>query len=103
MDFNLTKEQEMIQKMMRKFSETEVAPIAEELDVEAKFPFSSVEKLGKLGVMGMPFPAEYGGAGADYIASVSYTHLRAHETRHDLVCRLLLEKKKKNQKQNKIT
>ncbi|HZK60860.1 MAG TPA: acyl-CoA dehydrogenase family protein, partial [Anaerovoracaceae bacterium] len=70
MDFNLTKEQEMIQKMMRKFSETEVAPIAEELDVEAKFPFSSVEKLGKLGVMGMPFPAEYGGAGADYIAYI---------------------------------
>jgi len=70
MDFNLTKEQEMIQKMMRKFSETEVAPIAEELDIEAKFPFSSVEKLGKLGVMGMPFPAEYGGAGADYIAYI---------------------------------
>jgi len=70
MDFNLTKQQEMIQKMVRKFAEIEVAPIAEELDVEAKFPYSSVEKLGKLGVMGMPFPAEYGGAGADYISYI---------------------------------
>src|SRR5450756_2747388 len=42
------------------------------------------------------------GIGADQVATVSYTHLRAHETRHDLVCRLLLEKKKKKTKQTKL-
>ncbi len=70
MNFNLTKQQEMVKKMMKQFAETEIAPIAEELDVEAKFPFESVRKLGELGVMGMPFPQEYGGSGSDYLAYI---------------------------------
>jgi butyryl-CoA dehydrogenase len=70
MDFNLTREQQMIKKMIREFAEKEVAPIAEYLDAEAEFPKETVAKLGELGVMGMPFPPEYGGAGADYIAYI---------------------------------
>ena len=70
MDFNLTREQQMIKKMIREFAEKEIAPIAEYLDAEAEFPKETVAKLGELGVMGMPFPPEYGGAGADYIAYI---------------------------------
>ncbi len=70
MDFNLTREQQMIKKMIKEFAAAEVAPIAEYLDAEAEFPKETVAKLGELGVMGMPFPEEYGGAGADYIAYI---------------------------------
>lgn len=70
MDFNLTREQQMIKKMIREFAEAEIAPIAEFLDAEAEYPKETIAKLGELGVMGMPFPQEYGGAGADYIAYI---------------------------------
>ena len=70
MDFNLTKEQWMVKKMIREFAEAEIAPIAGQLDEEAEYPYETIEKLGTLGVMGMPFPREYGGAGADYIAYI---------------------------------
>jgi butyryl-CoA dehydrogenase len=70
MDFNYTQEQKMVRQMMRKFAETEVAPIAETLDAEAIFPYETVAKLGALGVMGMPFPREIGGGGADYISYI---------------------------------
>lgn len=70
MDFNLTREQQMIKKMIREFAEKEIAPIAEYLDAEAEYPKETMAKLGELGVMGMPFPHEYGGAGADYIAYI---------------------------------
>lgn len=70
MDFNLTREQQMIKKMIRELAEAEIAPIAELLDAEAEYPKETIAKLGDLGVMGMPFPQEYGGAGADYIAYI---------------------------------
>jgi butyryl-CoA dehydrogenase len=70
MDFDLTKEQQMTRSMMRQFAETEVKPIAKELDAEAAFPYKTIAKLGELGVMGMPFPEECGGAGADYISYI---------------------------------
>ncbi len=70
MDFSLTREQQMIRKMIKKFAETEIAPIAEYIDAEAEYPAETVAKLGELGVMGMPFPQEYGGAGADYITYI---------------------------------
>ncbi len=70
MDFSLTKEQEMVRKMVREFAVNEVEPIAAEIDEEARFPFETMEKAGKLGLMGMPFPREYGGAGADYISYI---------------------------------
>jgi len=70
MNFNLTKEQEMVRKMAREFAINEVKPIAAEIDEQARFPIETIEKAGKLGLMGMPFPREYGGAGSDYISYV---------------------------------
>ena len=68
MNFQLTKEQELVRKMVREFSENEVEPIAAEIDLEHRFPVENVEKMAKLGMLGVPFPAKYGGAGADYIS-----------------------------------
>ena len=70
MNFSPTEEQEMIRKMVRDFAENEIKPIADELDEKAEYPYDTIAKLGELGVMGMPFPEEYGGAGADYIAYI---------------------------------
>ena len=73
MDFHLTKEQEMLRKMYRDFAENEVKPIAGEVDEEERFPEETVKKLGKLGMMGIYFPKEYGGAGGtvlDYVMCV---------------------------------
>lgn len=68
MNYELTEEQSMIRKMMREFSEAEVAPEADERDRTATFPLEVFEKLAKLGVMGLPFPEEYGGGGSDTIS-----------------------------------
>ena len=65
MDFVLSKQHEMLRKMYREFAETEVKPLAEEIDEEERFPMETVEKMAKLGMMGIYFPKEYGGAGAD--------------------------------------
>ena len=70
MDFHLSKEQEMVRKMYREFAETEVKPLAEEIDEEERFPMETVEKMAKLGMMGIYLPKEYGGAGADYLSYV---------------------------------
>lgn len=70
MNFNLTKEQEMVRKMAREFTINEVEPIAAEIDEQGIFPMETMEKAGKIGLMGMPFPREYGGAGADYISYI---------------------------------
>lgn len=70
MDFNITKRQEVIQKMVKEFAINEVQPIAAEIDETARFPKETVEKAGKLGLMGMPFPKEYGGAGSDYLSYI---------------------------------
>ena len=68
MDFHLTKEQLMLRKMYREFAENEVKPLAEEIDEEERFPMETVEKMGKLGMMGIYFPKEYGGAGGDVLS-----------------------------------
>lgn len=70
MNFNLTKEQEMVKKMVREFTINEIEPIAAEVDEKARFPIETIKKAGKIGLMGMPFPRVYGGAGADYISYV---------------------------------
>jgi short-chain 2-methylacyl-CoA dehydrogenase len=67
-DFDLTDEQRQIQRLARDFAEQEVKPVAEELDHEKKFPYEIVEKLGELGLMGIPYPEEYGGGGADTLS-----------------------------------
>ena len=68
MDFHLTNEQQMLRKMYREFAETEVKPLAEEIDEEERFPMETVEKMAKLGMMGIYFPKEYGGAGGDVLS-----------------------------------
>ena len=68
MDFHLSKEQEMVRKMYREFAENEVKPLAEEIDEEERFPMETVEKMGKLGMLGIYFPKEYGGAGGDVLS-----------------------------------
>ena len=59
---------ELIRRTVRDFAEGEVAPVAEALDHEKRFPYEIVDKLGELGLMGIPFPEEYGGAGGDTLA-----------------------------------
>jgi short/branched chain acyl-CoA dehydrogenase len=68
MDFDLSPEHELIRRTVREFAEGEVAPIAEELDRTKSFPYEIVEQLGRLNLMGIPFPQEYGGGGGDTLA-----------------------------------
>jgi short-chain 2-methylacyl-CoA dehydrogenase len=67
-DFELSPEQRLIQQTVRDFARSEIAPVAEELDRTKSFPYEIVGKLGELGLMGVPFPEEYGGGGADTLA-----------------------------------
>jgi short/branched chain acyl-CoA dehydrogenase len=69
-DFNLTDEQKLLRDTVRDFALQEVKPVAEELDRTKSFPYEIVEKLGGLGLMGIPFPQEYGGGGADTLSYV---------------------------------
>jgi short/branched chain acyl-CoA dehydrogenase len=68
MDFDLSAEQKLVQSTVRDFARQEVAPVAEELDREKRFPYEIVAKLGALGLMGIPFPEEYGGGGGDTLS-----------------------------------
>ena len=80
MNFELSDEQELIRRTVREFAESKVAPVAEELDREARFPYDLVSELGELGLMGLPIPEEYGGAGGD---TVSYAIAVEELTRID--------------------
>ena len=68
MDFNLSREHQLVRKMMAEFTENEVKPIAAETDKTSQYPRENIEKLFDLGVMGMCVPKEYGGAGADVLS-----------------------------------
>ena len=68
MDFDLPDDHELIRRTVRDFAEQEVAPVAEELDRTKSFPYAIVKQLGELGLMGIPFPEEYGGGGGDSLA-----------------------------------
>jgi alkylation response protein AidB-like acyl-CoA dehydrogenase len=80
LNFELSDEQELIRRTVREFAETKVAPVAEELDREARFPYELVAELAGLGLMGLPIPEEYGGAGGD---TVSYAIAIEELTRID--------------------
>ncbi|MFV0599298.1 MAG: acyl-CoA dehydrogenase [Bacteroidales bacterium] len=64
MDFNISKQEELFLEMIREFTENEIKPIAAEIDEQERFPVETVEKMGKLGIMGIPIPVEYGGQGS---------------------------------------
>ena len=68
MNFNLTDEQKMLQKMIREFAEEVVAPGAIERDHTKEFPKEIFKQLGEMGIMGLPFEETYGGAGSDTIS-----------------------------------
>ncbi|HEV7885634.1 MAG TPA: acyl-CoA dehydrogenase family protein, partial [Solirubrobacteraceae bacterium] len=68
MDFDLSDDHELLRRTVRDFAEHEVAPVAEELDRTKSIPYDIIAKLGALNLMGIPFPEEYGGAGADTLA-----------------------------------
>lgn len=68
MNFEPTKEQEFVRKMVREFAEAEVEPIAADIDAEHRFPTETVEKMARYGLLGIPFPTEYEGAGGDHIS-----------------------------------
>jgi len=70
MDFELTDEQELIREAVREFADTELAPIAAEVDRDHRFPAELIPKLADLNLMGMPYPEKMGGAGADYLSYV---------------------------------
>lgn len=71
MKLELNEQQKMIQKMVREFAEKEVAPIAAELDKKGEYPTKTLEKMAKLGLLGVIIPTEYGGAGLDIITYVT--------------------------------
>jgi short-chain 2-methylacyl-CoA dehydrogenase len=68
LNFDLTPEHELVRRTVREFAETKVAPVAAELDREHRFPYELVSELADLGLMGMPIPEEYEGAGADTLS-----------------------------------
>jgi len=70
MNFQLTREQELVKKMVREFAVKEVKPIAAEIDETERFPMENVEKMAKIGMMGIPFSKEYGGAGGDTLSYI---------------------------------
>jgi len=67
-NFDLGEEHELVRRTVRDFAEQRIAPVAEELDREERFPYDIVAELAELGLMGMPIPEEYGGAGTDTLS-----------------------------------
>jgi butyryl-CoA dehydrogenase len=68
MDFHLTTEQQMIRDLCKNFVKNEIVPLAEEMDQTGQFPYLVWKKMGDLGIIGIPFPEEYGGGGMDWLS-----------------------------------
>src|ERR671932_683962 len=68
MNFDLDQEHELLRDTVREFAREKIAPVAEELDRESRFPYDIVRELGELGLMGMTIAEEYGGAGTDTVS-----------------------------------
>ncbi|MFQ5605212.1 MAG: acyl-CoA dehydrogenase [bacterium] len=64
----LTEEQTMLRDMVRDFATNEIEPIAAEIDESCEFPMANIKKMAELGLLGIPFPEEYGGAGMDTLS-----------------------------------
>jgi len=107
-DFKLSEEQEILRETIRDFAKNEIAPVAAEMDAEAKFPRDIVMKLGELGFMGMMVPGEYGGSELDCVAytialeEISKACASTGVTvsvQNSLVCQPLLDHGSEDQKQ----
>lgn len=68
MDFNLTKEQQMIRQEVRRFAQKEIAPRAEEIAGSGEYPYDIIRQMADLGLMGIPFAEKYGGMGGDWVS-----------------------------------
>lgn len=68
MDFKLTEQQQLIQNMTRNFAEGELKPIVVDYDERGEFPLDAYKKMGEMGLIGLPYPKEYGGSGGDYLS-----------------------------------
>lgn len=78
MNFSLTKQQLLFQQMIQEFAEKEVKPLAAEVDEQERFPMETVEKMAKIGIMGIPIPTQYGGAGgSNLLYSIAVEELSA--------------------------
>jgi butyryl-CoA dehydrogenase len=67
-DFELNEEQRMVRDMVRDFADKEIAPRAAEVDKTEEFPADNIQKMGELGLLGLPYPEKYGGGGGDYLS-----------------------------------
>jgi butyryl-CoA dehydrogenase len=68
MNFDLTYEQQSVRDLARDFAQREIAPRAAEMDETGAFPYDLIARMGALGLMGLPLPAEFGGGGTDLIS-----------------------------------
>ena len=94
MNYELTEEQELLRRTVRDFAESKVAPVAEELDREERFPYALVQELAELGLMGIPIPDEYGGAGADtvsYAIAIELKRLHSEASIEDVTLQQLYD------------
>jgi alkylation response protein AidB-like acyl-CoA dehydrogenase len=108
MDLILNEEQKMIQDMARDFAQSEIAPIAAEIDESGQFPSKTIKKMGELGFMGIEIPEEYGGTGMDTVSYVlamveiskaCASHGVIMSVNNSLVCHGILEFGTEEQKQ----
>lgn len=98
MDFALSKEHDMVQKMVREFARKEIAPIIKEYDRKAEPMSHSLQRMGELGILGLCFPVRYGGQGMDYLSlglaceelEAVDTHLRVAMSVHTGLCAMTL-------------
>lgn len=67
MNFDLTTEQEMIRQEVRRFAQKEIAPRAADIERSGEYPYDIIAKMADLGLMGIPFPEDYGGGGGDWV------------------------------------
>lgn len=74
MDLRFTEEQDMMRKMVRDFAQNEIAPIVEHMEETDEFPLEVIRKMGEYGLLGIPIPEEYGGAGADFTSYILAIH-----------------------------
>ncbi|HAR99018.1 MAG TPA: acyl-CoA dehydrogenase, partial [Syntrophus sp. (in: bacteria)] len=67
MDFTFTDEQRMFRDTVYRFAKEEIAPLGEEADLHGEFKMEIFKKMADMGLLGLPFPEEYGGSGADFV------------------------------------
>jgi hypothetical protein len=111
MDFRFTEDQLAIQAVARDFAQKRIAPVAAELDAKAEFPLENIMEMGRLGLMGIEVPAQYGGAGMDPIAYVlamievaaaDAAHATIMSVNNSLFCNGILQHGSEAQKQTYV-